>query len=130
MTPKQRIDSAAGVLEALQRELQDANSKVESLKSQINDARFALQEARIAADAHLPRATVITHSRWIRNSESRTEVVVVKRTERSATVRKPGFESTTQYRPGKHSGQWRVYPAPKNRFTDTWTELVFEAKEA
>lgn len=126
MTHKKRIEAAAGQLAVLQSELQRAHWKVKSLEEQITEAQQALREAKIAADADLPRATVLTYSRWGRASATRTEVVIVKRTDKSATVRRPGMESTTQYRPTKYSGQWRVYPAPKTRFNDSWTELVFD----
>lgn len=130
MTPKKRIEAAVGQLEVLRGELQQARAKIKSLEEQISEAQRALNEARIAADADLPRATVLTHNRWTRAPATRLEVVIVKRTDKSATVRQPGMESTTQYRPTKHSGTWRLYPAPKTRFHDTWTELVFETKEA
>lgn len=54
MTPKKRIEAAAGQLAALQSELQRAHWMVKSLEEKITEAKQALREAKIAADEHLP----------------------------------------------------------------------------
>lgn len=120
---KQRIEAAAGILEGLKRDLLEAEQRVKSVRSQVTDAEGELRDAKVAADAHLPRAAIVTYGWRSGKRESQIEVVVVKRTDKSVTVRVPGADSTRQFR--LKGEKWRPYPSTKSSWASNWQALEF-----
>lgn len=104
------LDAAIARLSALREEV----DKAEQARDR---ARYALRDARVNADADLPRATLVT-TNWRGSKPERQEVVIVKRTAKRITVRLPGFDHCYTFRMG-WSDVWREYPAPKG-----WNSLT------
>ena len=86
-------------------------------------ARFevaqALQEARVRADDHLPRAMVFVPA-W----QGRIAVVIERRTAKTITTRSPGGTQEQQWRKGA-DGKWRPWP---DRGSVRWLEIEGEAE--
>ena len=72
------------------------------------EAVQALQEARLRADAGLPRVTMVLDA-WGRLNPIRTELVIERRTAATIFTRLPGGSDAQQWRKDTR-GAWRRYP--------------------
>lgn len=93
-----------------------------SAQHELERARFeaaqALQDARVRADGHLPRAESCTMN-WIERRPIRRAAVIVRRTAATITTRFPGEADEQQWRKDK-AGKWRQWP---DRGSSYWLEL-------
>lgn len=103
--------------------LQVARAEAEAARVRREEAGAALHAARTHADSFLPTATVVISNR---SGTSRHEVVIVERTKKTIKTRHPGTKpgSEQQWRESKYrAGVWNRYPAEKDRWSSTTTEL-------
>ena len=116
--PKTTPPEVLAAQEALQR-AEHARLTAQREHERATQARFeavqALQDARVRADGHLPRARVFVPA-W----QDWTEVVVERRTAKTITTRSPGGSAEQQWRKGA-DGRWRQWP---DRGSVRWLEVA------
>lgn len=119
----------AGVLaaeEALRRAKQvrdEADATLRVAVQAVFDADQALQEAKVRADDHLPRADSCLES-WVEGRPLRRAVVIVRQTAKTITTRMPGHPEEQQWRKDAQ-GTWRQWP---DRGSSRWLELPEDAQ--
>jgi hypothetical protein len=120
--PKTTPPEVLAAQEALQR-AEHARLSAQRELERATQARFeavqALQDARVRADGHLPRAWVASES-WRVGAPKRCEVVVDRRTEKTIVTRYIGRPDEQQWRKGS-DGKWRQWPG---RGSACWLEVA------
>ncbi len=99
-------------------------SELAAAKAALDVAENALHKAKIAADMQLPTARMVVSRGWKGGSDTE-DVVIVKRTPKQITVRRPGHNVEYSFRRGG-SGIWREYPMPKTMFGSTSKTLEID----
>lgn len=125
MTPK--IKAAEAKLKAKQLLAAQAEDVMNAARAEVGKAEVELASARREHDLTLPKAIVLTKSRYAKDfSES---VAVLRKTEKSAFVRAIGSpdEKVRQFRMGK-DGVWREYAASA-RLAFSVRELIFDGEK-
>lgn len=105
--PIAAIESA--LAEAVRQVLATAEAHKEAQRVR-DDLSAELRRARLAADASLPRATIM------RSGKALQTVAVTRRTATTVFTRIPGNDQETEraWRESKHNpGQWNEHPKPK-----------------
>jgi hypothetical protein len=110
------IDSAKARVDGAKHAIQQLKMKLVIAESELKAAEEDLRIAKIQADDHLPRATMVTRSRRSGNI-SREPVAVVRRTAKQVTVRRPGSDTAVTFRLDR-GGRWKRYPRPTATFSD------------
>ena len=121
MTPVKQAEAA---LRAAQEDEARCKLMLTAAEARVGDARKALSAAREAADAKLPRATMVEVN-WRGVDMGRYSVVIARRTAKQIVVRRPGDTHEFTFRADK-PGQWRRYPRPKASTKGGYLENVPE----
>ena len=121
MTPVKQAEAA---LRAAQEDEARCVQALADARQRAELARKALREARFAADAKLPRATMVEVN-WRGVDMGRYSVVIARRTAKQIVVRRPGDTHEFTFRADK-PGQWRRYPRPKASTKGGYLENVPE----
>lgn len=128
MSEPMTVAEARDALDDAQRRCKAAEEALKAARDEVAIASSEVLQARLRADADLPRAKLVKRA-W-RSSETTTEeVVIVRRSPKQITTRYPGGEYTMAFR---HDGtNWREYPAPRDNWcrTSITLELPAETQE-
>ena len=107
-TTPPEVLAAQEALQRAERARLSAQRELERATQARFEAAQALQEARLRADASLPRAVVVRDV-WHERNPIRTTVVVERRTEATIYTRLPGGGDERQWRKNAR-GEWTLYP--------------------
>lgn len=114
-TTKQEAERALALEEkalAFEQSLvRDAQQTLKRAEARLQEQYRSVRDARTAADAFLPKAEEAMRSRW--SQESRTPVVIIKRTPKQITTRPIG-ETTGErtWRQNPRTQAWEPFPRP------------------
>lgn len=124
--------AALAALAAAQQAVADARAKTVELERAVDEQRTAegaayraLHDAQMHADSFLPAVVIVSRSRH--GAASRLKGVILRRTDKTITVKQLGNRDDTaqQFRPSRYCpGAWVEYPAPKG-YSSTSRELEF-----
>lgn len=104
------VDEALAAVGAAVGRVVAAAAEMKSAEACRAEALRLLDAAKVRADNALPKARLVSTT-W-RGNRSVSDVVVVKRTAKRATVRRPGLVDEKSFRLGK-DGRWRQTPRPE-----------------
>lgn len=124
------LEGARSTLEAARTKAAELDRAVQEQRAVLEAAYQAVNTAQERADSFLPAVVIV--ARTGRGTATRHEGVIVRRTEKTITVKHAGRSDDTaqQFRPSKYRpGAWVEYPAPKG-YSSTSRELEFPAGSA
>ncbi|MFM6987104.1 MAG: hypothetical protein ACKOXG_00345 [Arenimonas sp.] len=119
-TPPPEVLATQEALQRAEHARLTAVAELERATQATHAAAQALQEARVRADDHLPKATMCTLN-WA-NKPNRRELVIERRTAKTIVTRYPGGVDEQQWRKGS-DGRWLQWPDRGSIRVRRWLEV-------